>query len=160
MNQRITLGFIKSQLIEKLMSVGEQERESKVSLFAKHAFKYYLVGGIGVLVNLGILYALKEYAGLWYLVSSAIAIYVSMTTNFLLNKSWTFRDTMVKQSTLFMYIKFIFISVIGMLIQLGFNYIFVNEMHMYYLLAAFISIVIASGVNFVLNRKITFGIRL
>ena len=160
MNQRITLGFIKSQFIGKLMAVGEQERPSKVSLIAKHAFKYYLVGGIGVLVNLGILYALKEYAGLWYLVSSAIAIYVSMTTNFLLNKSWTFRDTMVKQSTLFMYIKFIGISIIGMLIQLGFNYILVNDMHMYYILAAFISIVIASGVNFVLNRKITFGIRL
>jgi len=83
-----------------------------------------------------------------------------MTTNFLLNKSWTPRDKMVKQSTLFMYIKFIGISVIGMLIHLGFNYIFVNEIRMYYLLAAFISIVIASGVNFVLNTKITFGIRL
>jgi putative flippase GtrA len=59
-----------------------------------------------------------------------------------------------------MYFKFIAISIIGMLIQLGFNYMFVNNMHMYYLVAAFISIVIASGVNFVLNRKITFGIRL
>lgn len=142
------------------MAIGEQEKLNKVSLFAKHAFKYYLVGGIGVLVNLGILYVLKEYAGLWYLVSSAIAIYISMTTNFLLNKSWTFRDTMVKQSALFMYIKFMGISVIGMLFQLGFNYIFVNEIHMYYLVAAFISILIASSVNFVLNRKITFGIRL
>ena len=141
------------------MAIGEQ-KSSKVSLFAKHAFMYYVVGGIGVLVNLGILYALKEYVGLWYLASSAIAIYVSMTTNFFLNKAWTFKDTMVKQSTLFMYFKFIAISIIGMLIQLGFNYMFVNNIHMYYLVAAFISIVIASGVNFVLNRKITFGIRL
>lgn len=141
------------------MAVGEQ-KSSKASLFAKHALMYYVVGGIGVLVNLGILYALKEYVGLWYLASSAIAIYVSMTTNFFLNKAWTFKDTMVKQSTLFMYFKFIAVSIIGMLIQLGFNYMFVNNMHMYYLMAAFISIVIASGVNFVLNRKITFGIRL
>ena len=142
------------------MAIGRQERSNKVSVFAKHAFMYYLVGGIGVLVNLGILYALKEYVGLWYLVSSAIAIYISMTTNFILNKAWTFKDTMVKQSTLFMYFKFIGISIIGMLVQLGLNYIFVNNMQMYYLVAAFISIVIASGVNFVLNRKITFGIRL
>ena len=70
-----------------------------------------------------------------------------------------FRDTMVKQSTLFMYIKFIGISIIGMLFHHGFNYMFVNEIRMYYLLAAFI-LVIASGVNFVLNTKITFGIRL
>jgi dolichol-phosphate mannosyltransferase len=160
MNQRKTLAFIKTQFIEKLMTVGEHDKPSRASLFAKHAFKYYLVGASGVLVNLGILYALKEYAGLWYLLSSAIAIYVSMTTNFVLNKVWTFNDTMVKQSTLFMYVKFIGISIIGMLIQLGFNYVFVDMMHLYYLLAAFISIVIASGVNFVLNRKITFGIKL
>ena len=141
------------------MAVGEHDKSNKVSLFAKHAFKYYLVGASGVLVNLGILYILKEYAGLWYLASSAIAIYISVTTNFLLNKAWTFKDTMVKQSTFFMYVKFIGISIIGMLIQLGFNYLFVDVMNMYYLLAAFISIAIASGVNFMLNRHITFGIR-
>lgn len=142
------------------MTVGEHDKQSRASLFAKHAFKYYLVGASGVFVNLGILYILKEYVGLWYLVSSAIAIYVSMTSNFLLNKAWTFNDTMLKQSTLFMYIKFIGISIIGMLIQLGCNYLFVDRIYLYYLLAAFISIVIASGVNFVLNRKITFGIKL
>ena len=142
------------------MAVGEHDKSSRASLFAKHAFKYYLVGASGILVNLGILYMLKEYVGLWYLVSSAIAIYVSMTTNFLLNKAWTFNDTLIKQSALFMYVKFIGISIIGMLLQLGFNYLFVDTMHLYYLSAAFISIVIASGVNFVLNRKITFGIKL
>jgi dolichol-phosphate mannosyltransferase len=142
------------------MAVGEQKRSERFSLFAKHAFQYYLVGASGVLVNLGLLYALKEYVGLWYLLSSAIAIYVSMTTNFILNKTWTFKDSMVKQKTIFMYGKFIGISLVGMLIQLGFNYIFVDKLSMYYLLAALISIIIASGVNFVLNRHITFGIKL
>jgi dolichol-phosphate mannosyltransferase len=142
------------------MAVGEQRRSERISLFAKHAFQYYLVGASGVLVNLGLLYALKEYGGLWYLLSSAIAIYVSMTTNFLLNKTWTFKNTMAKQRTIFMYGKFIGISFVGMMIQLGFNYIFVDKFSMYYLLAAFISIGIASGVNFVLNRHITFGIKL
>ena len=98
--------------------------------------------------------------GLWYLVSSTIAIYLSMTTNFILNKAWTFKDSMAKQRTIFMYIKFIGISLVGMIIQLGFNYIFVDRLAMYYILAALISILIASGVNFVLNRHITFGIKL
>jgi len=142
------------------MAIGEQRRSRRFSLFAKHAFQYYLVGASGVFVNLGILYALKEYVGLWYLLSSAIAIYVSMTTNFILNKTWTFKDTMAKQRLIFMYGKFIGISLVGMIIQLGFNYIFVDKFSMYYLLAAFISIGIASGVNFILNRHITFGIKL
>ncbi|MGI0101257.1 MAG: GtrA family protein [Nitrosotalea sp.] len=142
------------------MAIGEHDGYGRVSLFAKHAFKYYVVGASGVLVNLGILYALKEYVGLWYLVSSAIAIYTSMTTNFFLNKAWTFNDIAIKQSTVFMYVKFVGISIAGMLIQLGLNYMFVDITHLYYLLAALISIVIASGVNFVLNRHITFGIKL
>ncbi len=142
------------------MVIGEHDISDRVSLFAKHAFKYYIVGVSGVLINLGILYVLKEYVGLWYLVSSAIAIYVSMTTNFFLNKAWTFNDTAIKQPVIFMYAKFIGISIIGMLIQLGFNYLFVDKAHLYYLLAALISIVIASGINFILNRHITFGIKL
>ncbi len=142
------------------MAIGEHTRSGRFSLFAKHAFQYYLVGASGVLVNLGLLYSLKEYVGLWYLLSSAIAIYLSMTTNFVLNKTWTFKGSMVDQRTIFMYGKFIGISLVGMLIQLGFNYLLVDKFSMYYILAALISIVIASGVNFILNRHITFGIKL
>ena len=142
------------------MTLDKQDKSSRISLFARHAFKYYLVGASGVLVNLGILYALTEFAGLWYLLSSSIAIYVSITTNFVLNKVWTFRDITIKQGAFLMYGKFVSVSLIGMLIQLGFNYIFVEELKLYYLLAALISIIIASSTNFVLNRRWTFGIKL
>ena len=142
------------------MTLDKVDRSGRISLFAKHAFKYYLVGASGILVNLGILFGLTEFAGLWYLLSSSIAIYVSITTNFLLNKSWTFKDTILKQPSSLMYGKFIGVSLVGMAIQLGFNYVFVEKLEVYYLLAAFISIVIASSVNFVLNRRLTFGIKL
>lgn len=142
------------------MTLDKQDRSSRISLFARHAFKYYLVGASGVLANLGILYTLTEFAGLWYLLSSSIAIYVSITSNFLLNKVWTFRDTTIKQGPFLMYGKFVSVSLVGMLIQLGFNYLFVEELKLYYLLAAIISIIIASSTNFVLNRHWTFGVKL
>ncbi len=142
------------------MALGEQSRHNRLSLFARHAFKYYLVGASGVIVNLGILFTLTEFAGLWYLLSSSIAIYTSITTNFILNKIWTFKDTEMRQRTLLMYAKFIGVSLVGMGIQLGFNYLFVDKLHLYYLLAALISIGIASSVNFVVNRHWTFGIKL
>ena len=142
------------------MTLRRQDRFSRILLFARHAFKYYLVGASGVIVNLGILYALTEFAGLWYLLSSSLAIYTSITTNFLLNKAWTFKDTMAKQPGALMYVKFIGVSLVGMGIQLGFNYLFVEKLSLYYLLAALISIGIASSVNFVLNRHWTFGIKL
>lgn len=142
------------------MTLDKGDKLGRISLFAKHAFKYYLVGTSGILVNLGILFVLTEFAGLWYLLSSTIAIYASITSNFLLNKSWTFRDTVIKQRSFLMYGKFIGVSLVGMGIQLGFNYIFVERLSVYYLLAALISIMIASSVNFVLNRRLTFGIKL
>jgi len=142
------------------MTLDKGDKLDRISLFAKHAFKYYLVGASGVLVNLGILFALTEFVGLWYLLSSTIAIYVSITSNFLLNKTWTFRDTAIKQRDFLMYGKFIGVSLVGMGIQLGFNYMFVEKLSVYYLLAALISIMIASSVNFVLNRRLTFGIKL
>ena len=142
------------------MTLDKENKLGRISLFAKHAFKYYLVGASGILVNLGILFILTEFVGLWYLLSSTIAIYVSITTNFLLNKTWTFRDTAIKQRDFLMYGKFIGVSLVGMGIQLGFNYMFVEKLSVYYLLAALISIMIASSVNFVLNRRLTFGIKL
>jgi dolichol-phosphate mannosyltransferase len=143
-----------------MTTLDKEDKLGRISLFAKHAFKYYLVGASGILVNLGILFVLTEYVGVWYLLSSSIAIYVSITSNFLLNKAWTFRDTVMKQRSFLMYGKFIGVSLVGMGIQLGFNYIFVEKLSVYYLLAALISIVIASSVNFVLNRRLTFGIKL
>ena len=142
------------------MTLDKEDKLGRISLFAKHAFKYYLVGASGIFVNLGILFVLTEYVGLWYLLSSSIAIYVSITTNFLLNKAWTFKDTVLKQRGFLMYGKFIGVSLVGMGIQLGFNYMFVEKLAVYYLLAALISIMIASSVNFVLNRRLTFGIKL
>jgi dolichol-phosphate mannosyltransferase len=142
------------------MTLDKGDKLARISLFAKHAFKYYLVGASGVLVNLGILFALTEFVGLWYLLSSTIAIYVSITSNFLFNKTWTFRDTAIKQGDFLLYGKFICVSLVGMGIQLGFNYMFVEKLSVYYLLAALMSIMIASSVNFVLNRRLTFGIKL
>lgn len=142
------------------MTLDKEDKLGRISLFVKHAFKYYLVGASGILVNLGILFVLTEFVGLWYLLSSTIAIYVSITSNFLLNKAWTFRDTVAKQRGFLMYGKFIGVSLVGMGIQLGFNYLFVEKLSVYYLLAALMSIAIASSVNFVLNRRLTFGIKL
>jgi len=142
------------------MTLDKEDRFGRISLFAKHAFKYYLVGASGIFVNLGILFVLTEFVGLWYLLSSTIAIYISITSNFMLNRTWTFSDTVIKQRGFLMYGKFIGVSLVGMGIQLGFNYIFVEKLFVYYLLAALMSIMIASSVNFVLNRRLTFGIKL
>lgn len=141
------------------MTLNDQGRKGRFSLFAKHAAKYYAVGASGVLVNLGLLFYLTEFVGMWYFLSYTLAISVSITSNFVLNKLWTFKDSIDSQRTLVMYIKFVSVSLLGMGIQLGSVYVLVESFAVYYMLAAIISIGIAGAINFVINRRWTFGVK-
>jgi len=141
------------------MTLRGQKREGRFSLFAKHAAKYYMVGATGVLVNLGILFLLTEFGGLWYFLSYFIGISISITSNFMLNKLWTFKGAIGDEKTIIMYSKFVGVSLLGMWIQLGTTYLLVESLSFYYMLAALISIGIAGGVNFLINRRWTFGIK-
>jgi len=141
------------------MTLRDQDKGSRLSLFAKHAAKYYAVGASGILVNLGLLYYLTEYGSLWYFLSYALAISVSITSNFILNKFWTFRDSIDSQKTIVMYGKFVSVSMVGMAIQLGSVYVLVESLTVYYMLAALISICIAGAINFIINRRWTFGVK-
>ena len=96
------------------MTVDGKKEIGGFSLFAKQAIKYYSVGGSGVLVNLGILYALTDFMGLWYIASQVIAISISISSNFLFNRFWTFSGSIQEQRNSVMYVKFIIVSLIGM----------------------------------------------
>ena len=141
------------------MTLRDQDKRSRLSLFAKHAAKYYAVGASGILVNLGLLYYLTEYVGLWYFLSYALAISVSITSNFVLNKFWTFIDSIDSQRIIVMYVKFVSVSMLGMAVQLGSIYVLVESLIIYYMLAALISICIAGAINFIINRRWTFGVK-
>ena len=141
------------------MTLRSQEKGSRLSRFAKQAAKYYAVGASGVLVNLGLLFYLTEYVGLWYFLSYTLAISASITSNFILNKFWTFRDSINSQRTIVMYVKFASVSFLGMAIQLGSVYFLVESLSVYYMLAALISISIAGAINFIINRSWTFGVK-
>ncbi len=141
------------------MTLRGQEKGSRLSRFAKQAAKYYAVGASGVLVNLGLLFYLTEYVGLWYFLSYTLAISASITSNFILNKFWTFRDSINSQRTIVMYVKFASVSFLGMAIQLSSVYFLVESLSIYYMLAALISISIAGAINFIINRSWTFGVK-
>ena len=141
------------------MTLRGQEKGGSLSRFAKQAAKYSAVGASGVLVNLVLLFYLTEYVGLWYFLSYTLAISASITSNFILNKFWTFRDSINSQRTIVMYVKFTSVSFLGMAIQLGSVYFLVESLSIYYMLAALISISIAGAINFIINRSWTFGVK-
>jgi dolichol-phosphate mannosyltransferase len=80
-----------------------------------------------------------------------------MTTNFVLNKIWTFEDRdFALRRTLTQYGKFIGFSSIGALIQLGFVFYLVENYSLMYPQALILAVLLAAFGNFILNKKFTF----
>jgi dolichol-phosphate mannosyltransferase len=80
--------------------------------------KFCAVGGSGVAVNLGCLALLAAGLGLNQNLSAALAIEVSINTNFLINEWWTFRDRRDRAGRVSRrWLKFHLISVVGAALQ-------------------------------------------
>lgn len=54
--------------------------------------RFLAIGTLGMALNVGVLYALTEYTGLWYLASEVVAFIVAVSITFFLQKFWTFRQ--------------------------------------------------------------------
>lgn len=120
--------------------------------------KFFIVGTSGVAVNLGTIYILTNLLGLWYLYSAIFGVIASVTTNFLGNKTWTFKskDKGLRQH-LKKYVNFWVGSLMGIAIQLGLLYVLVQYFDLWYMLGAFIAILIASSSNFLFSKFWVFS---
>ena len=141
------------------MTSDKRTLEERFSIFVKQTFKYYLVGASGVGIGLVLLYLLTDIVGIWYVISQSIAIGIAMTSNFTLHKFWTYRKESIEGRTLVKYVKYVIICLIGTVMQLGLTYGLVENLSVYYIHAAVISIGLAASFNYYANRKWTFGIK-
>ena len=138
-------------------SLEKQEKRSSVKFLYKAA-RFYTVGASGFIVNylISFLFA-GGITDMWYLHANVIGIIASITTNFMLNKTWTFgdRDFRIKK-TLSQYGKFAIFSSLGALVQLGMVYLLVDSSQISYPLALILAVMTAAFGNFILNKKWTF----
>ena len=135
----------------------KQEKRSSVKFLYK-AGRFYTVGASGFIVNyLVSLLLTGGISDLWYLHANIVGIIVSITTNFILNKTWTFNDRDFKiKKTVSQYGKFVMFSSLGALVQLGMVYYLVDHNDIFYPLALILAVITAAFGNFVLNKKWTF----
>jgi putative flippase GtrA len=123
--------------------------------------KFCVVGGMGTLLNLFILYTSVEFLGLWYILGAAIAFIIVVTFNFTLNKFWTFKDKKKKKKIVVgQYLKYIVIGGIGMGINILTLFILVEYVGIWYILAELLAIIVATLWNFEGSRYIVFGIKM
>ncbi len=120
--------------------------------------KFCTVGGIGVFLNLAIVYGLVEYLGIDYRASATAAFFLVAANNFVWNKIWTFKDrrseALVVGRQLVSYLVASLISLSINLMVLG---ILVEIFDFYYLIAQLLAIAFAVTANFSMNSLWVFG---
>jgi dolichol-phosphate mannosyltransferase len=151
--------YIKS--VWKLYRYGKaiKEQEKRISIrFLSKAARFYSVGASGLVVNyLTTLLFTSEILNFWYLHANIFGIFVSMTSNFILNKLWTFEEKdFLTRKVLKQFGQFIGFSSLGAIIQLEIVFLLVEGYQMLYPLALILGVLAAAFGNFSLNKKFTF----
>jgi dolichol-phosphate mannosyltransferase len=138
--------------------IAEQKKHRSI-LFLSKAGRFFTVGASGLLVNYVASFLLTTLVpGIWYIHATLFGIIISITSNFLLNKIWTFEDKDFSPKHFFkQYSLFMVLCALGAVIQLSLVYAFVEYSHIQYAVSLIMAVAIASLSNFLLNKKITFG---
>ena len=145
------------------ITISEQVDRRSV-LFLSKVSRYYTVGISGLIINYIISFLLANdvansvrlLSNLWYIEASIIGAAISATSNFFLNKYWTFEDRRFAiRTTVKQYSSFIGASAIALLIQIFLLYHMV-ENSIPYRISLIVAISIATTISFILNKKFTF----
>ncbi|AFU58745.1 dolichol-phosphate mannosyltransferase [Candidatus Nitrososphaera gargensis Ga9.2] len=138
-------------------SLREKERRASVRFLSKAA-RFYTIGATGLLVN----YAATTLfvgllPGIWILYAAVAGIVFSITSNFFLNKLWTFEDRdFTANTTLVQYGLFAGFSSPGAAIQLSMLYMLHGSQQVSYPVALVLAVMVAAVGNFLFNKKWTF----
>lgn len=142
----------------KGITQNKEEKRNSV-LFLSKAGRFFTVGASGLLLNYLVSYLLSNgvLASFWYLEATMIGILCSITSNFFLNKAWTFEDRNFSANhTLKQFGLFVGMSSIGAILQLAILYLLVHSGGIKYGFSLILAVAIASISNFLLNKKWTF----
>jgi len=154
----IVFDYCKS--VWKLYKYGRKVRkeEKRVSVrFLSKAARFFTVGASGLGVNYLASLLFSSSLDMWYIHATILGIMFSISSNFVLNKYWTFEDRdFAPKRTAIQYGKFVGFSSIGALVQLGMVYYLVDGFSLSYPIALVLAVGTAAFSNFVLNKKWTF----
>ena len=116
--------------------------------------KFCVVGGTGVVVDFGITFLFKEKLKLNKYIANSLGFMAAASTNYLLNRWWTFRshDPEVAQQ----YVQFVGISAIGLILNNIIIYLLNDKARLNFYLSKLIAIGLVTLWNFFLNYSSTF----
>ncbi|HZK03849.1 MAG TPA: GtrA family protein [Bacteroidaceae bacterium] len=116
--------------------------------------KFSLVGFSGMIVDFSATWVLKEKIRINKFIANSIGFILAATSNFIWNRIWTFSGTEGEVGR--QYLSFILISVIGLILNNTFLYLFNVKLKQNFYLSKLIAIGFVTLWNFFMNYLFTF----
>jgi putative flippase GtrA len=117
--------------------------------------KFGIVGFSGLFIDFGFTYICKEILKIQKYVSNAIGFTLAASSNYYLNRVWTFKST---DPEIFVeYSEFIIISMIGLGINTLILWVIVTKFKLNFYLSKVFAIAVVTVWNFLANAFITFS---
>ncbi|MCU6797595.1 GtrA family protein [Paenibacillus sp. WQ 127069] len=115
--------------------------------------KYGVVGLLGTLIHFAALFVLVEAFHLNPVVGSTLGFLLVLIISYVLNKWWTFQDA---PSGWKPFVKYVVVSLTGLLLNSGIMYTVVDWLHWNYLLGQCMVVLAVPLSNFIFNYYWTF----
>ena len=126
---------------------------SKAFLFK--FIKFCIVGFSGVFVDFGVTYFFKEVVKIQKYVANSIGFTTAATTNYFLNRLWTFESK--NPQIVLEFTRFFFIALIGLGINNLIIYILNGKFKINFYVSKLVATVIVTLWNFLINAYYTFA---
>ena len=118
--------------------------------------RYFFVGGVAAVINIGLLFVFTEIININYVISNIIAFIFGLIVNYCLSKKIVFTNEN-SVNKVFEFIMYAVIGVLGLGIDTFMLWIFTDKFKIYYMLSKIISTMITFVWNFV-ARKLLYKI--
>ena len=117
-------------------------------------FKFIIVGFSGLFIDFGLTFVCKEKLSLNKYLSNSIGFLLAASSNYFLNRAWTFGSK--NPEIIVEFSSFFFVSIIGLLINNSILWLIHNKMSINFYSAKFGAILITTLWNFFANYYFTF----
>ncbi|MFH1160426.1 MAG: GtrA family protein [bacterium] len=116
--------------------------------------KFGIVGFSGVIVDFSITFLCKEYLKIQKYISNAIGFTIAATTNYMMNRVWTFESH--NPNIMIEFTRFFIIALIGLGINSAIVWAMSGKLKVNFYISKLVATVVVTAWNFLINAYYTF----
>lgn len=117
--------------------------------------KFGIVGFSGVLVDFSLTFVCKEYLKIQKYIANGIGFSIAATTNYFLNRIWTFEST--NPNIVIEFSRFFIIALIGLGINSAIVWAMSGKLKVNFYLSKLVATIVVTAWNFLINAYYTFA---